>query len=91
MFTCPLHYFHYTNKTLRYLLVHTGFHVSRILTTCGHAGLRESISGIANSHACLKPLVINRVIQGLLRCLDRLAPWGHVVAVGEKTRGSDGR
>jgi 2-polyprenyl-3-methyl-5-hydroxy-6-metoxy-1,4-benzoquinol methylase len=84
MFTCPLHYFHYRAETLRYLLNHTGFEVSRILSTAGNAGVTQTIQVLATSRAWLRLFLLNRVAIGVLKRMDRVMPWGHLVGVGAK-------
>jgi 2-polyprenyl-3-methyl-5-hydroxy-6-metoxy-1,4-benzoquinol methylase len=82
MFTAPLHYYHYTSKTLRRLAVRAGFNIVSIEFPYGDAGIgsstlphiEKSISSVANS----------LMLSGVIGAVDKIAPNGHLLLRGVK-------
>ncbi|MHC1767838.1 MAG: class I SAM-dependent methyltransferase [Verrucomicrobiia bacterium] len=84
MFTCPLHYYHYTAATLREAFMRANLIPVKLLSTAGHAGLRQTLNTATSQQAWIHSLLASSVAQRLLRWADVFMPWGHLVCVGRK-------
>ena len=84
MFTAPLHYYHYTDKTLSNLLAKSGFKDVSIEHPLGDTGFAQTIATVVAGRKLLKSIVQSRLINFLLKVLNFLMPKGHLLAVATK-------
>jgi len=85
MFTAPLHYYHYTFGTLSKLLGRCGFRVSMLEYPLGEAGIAESLRNYIRYKGHSPSLMRSEPLNILLKLLDRLAPYGHMIVWATKS------
>jgi SAM-dependent methyltransferase len=84
MFTAPIHYYHYSNRTLTYLLEQAKFCDVQLEYPLGDAGLRFTLPAVWREHALLSKLFGLWPVRRLLAAIDLVAPNGHLLATAKK-------
>ncbi len=85
MFTAPLHYFHYSRKSLLLLLQKSGFANIEISSPLGEVGLLYTVGILSANHKQMQSIVTSVPIRVMLRLLDFVAPQGHLFAIAIKS------
>jgi SAM-dependent methyltransferase len=83
MFTAPLHYYHYTDRTLTDLLHRAQLKDVQISYPLGDAGLRPTVHS-ASGGAALRQALAFTPVNLTLKALDYFMPKGHLLAVATK-------
>jgi len=84
MFTAPLHCHHYTFDTLKKLLDKCRFRVSMVEYPLGESGIAESLRNYMRFKGHSPSFMRSRPLNILLKLLDRLAPYGHIIVWATK-------
>jgi SAM-dependent methyltransferase len=84
MFTAPLHYYHYTSETLRYLLATSGLTIEDVQYPLGGAGIQPTLAAAYSGRGILGSIACHSVVRKVLRQLDRLMPRGHLLMIARK-------
>ena len=75
----PLHYYHYTAKSLPRLLAKAGFRIRKIKYPLGTAGLRQTLEIVLQGQVGENGSVANRLIRALSKWPHRISPRGHLL------------
>ncbi len=86
MFTAPLHYYHYTETTLRFLLATSGFIDIRITRPLGDVGIRPTLRTMALEHTLSRWAMGSRLVNWILSLVEVVMPSGHLHATAKKAQ-----
>jgi methionine biosynthesis protein MetW len=84
MFTAPIHYYHYSSRTLAHLLEQAKLCDVQIACPLGDAGLRFTLPAVWREHPLLRRLAGLWPARRLLAAIDLVAPDGHLLATAQK-------
>lgn len=85
MFTAPLHYYHYTDETLSYLIRRVGFKEITIKYPLGDAGFQQTLNIVASKQRLLKTILEFVPVKAFLYYLNFFMPKGHLLAIANKS------